>query len=287
MSRSVTQTVTILENQPPPPFRRSLPPSPPPSYSALSEQPLNIITDLCHTIEVSVTPPSNMSTGPLGYLNTEDEDTRFAIHSDLARQLPPDYYHIDLSILLRGLAKPSLTRRQRYRLSLILASSFVQLKDTSWIQTPWDKRNVHFPSSRGGQVDLDSPFIVSQFKGPGRGAYRLPTEGPHTNEHDVAGIACLGILLLELCFGCPIENHSSRPALPNGVGGDQLRPALDLIAALEWLNEVNDEAGPDYTEAVEWCLAGCRTLSRDGNSWRKHMVERVVEPLERCYQYLG
>ncbi|KAK4452752.1 hypothetical protein QBC34DRAFT_345838 [Podospora aff. communis PSN243] len=287
LAKSMTQTVTIHENRPPPSFRPSLSPSPPPSYSSLQEQPVNIITDLCHTLEVSVAPPSNSRIEALGYLRAEDSDTRFAIHSDLARQLLPDHCHIDLSILLRGQAKPSLTRRQRYRLSLVLASSFVQLKDTSWVQTPWDKRNVHFPSSHEGQADLESPFIVSQFKSPGRSTGRVSTDGASTNDHDVAGIACLGILLLELCFGRPIENHPSRSALPDGVGGDQIRAAFDLIAALEWLKEANDEAGPDYTEAVEWCLAGCRTLSREGNSWRKHMMERVVEPLERCYQYLG
>jgi len=46
-----------------------------------------------------------------------------------------------------------------------------------------------------------------------------------------------------------------------------MRAALDLIAALEWLKDVNDEAGADYTKAVEWCLAGCsfRVMDRGGN----------------------
>ncbi|KAK0616330.1 hypothetical protein B0T14DRAFT_245057 [Immersiella caudata] len=288
-TKSVTQAVTVVEKQSKLSFRPNPPPSPPPSYYDSPEQPLHIITDLCHTLEAdaSATPPSKPSPGPLGYLRLEDSDTQFAIHSDFVHQLPLDHCNIDLSSLFMGQSKSPLTRRQRYRLSLVLASSFVQLKDTSWIQGPWDKRTVHFPSTHKGQADLDSPFIISRFRGSHQIASRLPTEGTTPNENDVAGIACLGILLLELCFGRPIEKHPSRLVIPGGGEGEQIRAALDLIAALEWLKEVNDEAGADYTEAVEWCLAGCRTLSRDGGSWRKHMVERVVEPLERCYKYLG
>lgn len=145
----------------------------------------------------------------------------------------------------------------------------------------------HTSTPGPGIPSLDSPFIITQFD------QNLPSihDGPWTGStpvggHDVAGIACLGILLLELCFGRAIEHHPSRLVLPGGIGEEQMRAALDLIAALEWLKDVNDEAGADYTEAVEWCLAGCRTLPSDG-SWRKLMVEKVVEPLERCYKYLG
>jgi hypothetical protein len=134
---------------------------------------------------------------------------------------------------------------------------------------------------------------MSLFDGMHPETKRTPHSGGTTSTiaraaaHDVAGIACLGILLLELCFGRAIETHPSRIVFPNGEKMDeQTRAALDLIAALEWLKEVNDEAGADYTDAVEWCLAGCRTLPSDG-SWRRRMMQKVIEPLERCYRYLG
>jgi hypothetical protein len=147
-----------------------------------------------------------------------------------------------------------------------------------------------FPSSHDSSVGtkLDSPFITSRFlqqSCPSTRSNDGTRQATMTDSQDVAGIASLGILLLELCFGQAIERHPSWLALPNAAVEEQVRAGLALVAALEWLKEVHDEAGGDYTEAVEWCLAGCRTMPGDG-SWRKLMLERVVEPLERCYGYL-
>lgn len=52
---------------------------------------------------------------------------------------------------------------------------------------------------------------------------------------------------------------------------------------------MHDEVGLDYTDAVEWCLAGCQKLSAWGdgdNTWRRGMLEKGVVLLDRCYQYL-
>lgn len=239
------------------------------------------LPDLCHALDVeNLSSAAKSTSGPLGYLAAEDSEIRFAIHLDHPVP-PPAQPHINLSQVLLGEVKQTLTRRQRYRLSLTLASSFVQLKDTAWQQTPWDKRNVYlFVSSPSSAPAVESPFIISRFR-----QKSTPSSAP-IHGHDVAGIACLGILLLELCFGYAIERHPSWLMLPSGVAEDQMRAGLSLIAALEWLKEVNDEAGADYTDAVEWCLAGCRTLPSD-SPWRTLMMERVVEPLHRCYKYLG
>ena len=59
-----------------------------------------------------------------------------------------------------------------------------------------------------------------------------------------------------------------------------------MMAAVEWLREVGDEAGPDYAETVEWCLMGSRTLP-DKGKWRGLFYENVVKPLERCNEYLN
>ncbi|KAK3367735.1 hypothetical protein B0H63DRAFT_489708 [Podospora didyma] len=291
-TKTKSQTLTILMKETassPPPLKSVIQPPTDSQCSFKAPEALPIITDLCRTLDNEYPPKStNQAPTPLGCLTLNDSDVRFEIHPDLSKV--SNHNHISLSQLFLGEAKPPLTRRQRYRLSLVLASSFVQLKDTSWLQTPWDKYGVYFPAATTGKPVLDAPFIVSRFcpeplSEPGNEASLKVTT--LSNGHDVAGIACLGIMLLELCFGRAIEKHPSRLVLPNGaVEGEQMRAALDLIAALEWLKDVNDEAGADYTDAVEWCLAGCRTKAGDG-SWRKLMVERVVDPLERCYKYLG
>jgi hypothetical protein len=152
------------------------------------------------------------------------------------------------------------------------------LKDTPWLQTPWGKDGVYFSrAANQNTLLLDSAFIVQSFTSE---SSTCAAEAGH----DIACFASLGIVLLELCFGKSIDQHPSRQDFPNG--DEQVNSAFDLITALEWLNDVNEEAGVDYFEAVEWCLAGCRSLPNNG-AWRKLMVKKVVEPLERCYDYLN
>ena len=224
-------------------------------------------------------------------------------------------------------ALPRLKRRQRYRLALTLASSFVQLGGTAWLASNaagggeskdqqrtqqsetqpliWSKQSVHFLVP----VNVDSaPFVERGFEAPD-GPDDRPV-GDNTNDEMavISSIATLGILLLELCFGTAIEAHPARlrfPRCDDGSTPSHLRAAFDLVAALEWLKDVHDEAGADFADAVEWCLAGCRRgvgttasggVSRQGIAgegaqggapWRRGVLEKVVAPLERCYGYLG
>ncbi|KAI0097000.1 hypothetical protein GGR51DRAFT_566791 [Nemania sp. FL0031] len=192
------------------------------------------------------------------------------------KQRPAIHTIICLSEILSD-AAPFLTRRQRFRLSVEIASSFVQLEDTAWPHISLGKDSVYL--SRTGDENtlrLESPLIVQSF------ASRSPTTSQEPRDH-ISSLASLGILLLELCFGRSIDQHPSRLRYPNG--DKQTNAAFDLVTALEWVRDVNDDAGGDYYEAIEWCLYGCRILPTD-RGWKKLMVEKVVVPLERCCQYL-
>lgn len=207
----------------------------------------------------------------LGYM--QDDDIRYYFYSDDFNG--PRISEVQLSQILRGEVQPPLTRRQRYRLALTLASSFVQLKDSPWMRASWGKECVYFARGESDHaLFLDSPYMTHNFNPS------MPTalkEGQKVGQDIVSGIICLGVILLELCFGSAIEHHPSRTKFP--PGDEQTKAAFDLIAAMQWMTEVNEEAGENYTEAVEWCLLGCRTSPGDG-SWRRLMVEKVVVPLE-------
>lgn len=89
----------------------------------------------------------------------------------------------------------------------------------------------------------------------------------------------LGIVLLELCFGKPLEEHSIRKQWPVG-DNDLQKHKLDVLAAREWSEHVKDEAGFNFDEAIRWCLRECRDVSP--GEWRREMVQHVVEPLRTC-----
>ncbi|KAK8022471.1 hypothetical protein PG993_013238 [Apiospora rasikravindrae] len=227
------------------------------------------IKSLCSTLANAATPSDC-----LGYM--QDDDIRYYIYPDDSSG--PRKTEVQLSQIICGEVKPPLTRRQRYCLALTLASSFVQLKDSAWMQASWGKECVYFARGESDNVlFLDSPYITHNFD---PSTSTTSANGQRPGQDIVSGIICLGIILLELCFGSAIEHHPGRTAFPPGDDA-QTKSAFDLIAAMQWMTEVNEEAGEDYTQAVEWCLLGCRTSPSDG-SWRRLMLEKVVVPLEHA-----
>lgn len=91
-------------------------------------------------------------------------------------------------------------------------------------------------------------------------------------------ISVLGIRLLELCFGAPIEQTEHRKQF--GEGNAQTAPYLDHAAALLWSRMVGEEAGPEFAEAIEWCL---HAKEQPDGGWRKELWTQVIVPLDSCY----
>ncbi|KAF1969986.1 hypothetical protein BU23DRAFT_400569, partial [Bimuria novae-zelandiae CBS 107.79] len=58
----------------------------------------------------------------------------------------------------------------------------------------------------------------------------------------------LGICLLELCFGIPLENTPFRKQMI--VGHGTTSTSLDYAAAILWSETVGEEAGPEFQDAV-------------------------------------
>jgi hypothetical protein len=59
-------------------------------------------------------------------------------------------------------------------------------------------------------------------------------------------------MLLELCFGIALEDHELRQKYANGTNAPN--SFLDLAAALEWSPRAVEEAGPEFADAIQWCL---------------------------------
>jgi hypothetical protein len=190
-----------------------------------------------------------------------------------------------LDEILGGHAQPYPTRRQRYTLSLILASSFLQLLETPWLPTTWSKSDIVFISrpEQPNILALDQPHLrrgLVSSESQGTPSSEVP--GKTTTVHDFLDL--LGILLLELCFGKLLRDQPCRKKLPSGAN-DLEKMAFDYMAAREWQQEVNEEAGPDFADAVAWCLWGNRSCPPE--LWRRKMLDEVVRPLEQCRQHLG
>ncbi|KPM38172.1 hypothetical protein AK830_g8421 [Neonectria ditissima] len=206
-----------------------------------------------------------------------EEDCRYYVYK-LSRLQMKTLSSISLDEILRGQVQPAPTRRQRYSLALTLASSFLQLLDTPWLPVTWSKSDIVFTSSvaDSGVFALDQPHLDRGLVDSEKNASKSSTF--------LQSLDLLGIVLLELCFGVLLENRACRTRWPPGRNETE-KMAFDFMAAREWQLEVNEEAGPDYSEAVAWCLGGNRSTPPE--VWRREMLQKVVQPLERCRQFLS
>jgi len=128
-------------------------------------------------------------------------------------------------------------------------------------------------SANPDKVHLDQPYISRNF---------APT--PHTSENaQDRSLSNLGIMLLELCFGTALEDHEIRQKYPSGSTPN---PFADMAAALEWSPRVVEEAGPEFADAILWCLhnmPGSGESDQKLEKWREELFLKVVEPLKYCY----
>jgi hypothetical protein len=103
--------------------------------------------------------------------------------------------------------------------------------------------------------------------------------------HPYPSILALGILLLELELGVPIESKRSQD---NPNGGQRFRNIdADRPVATEMLEECEDEIPIDFIEAVNACLddqtftdAFGRDAKFDNLEFRQQIYARIVKPLE-------
>lgn len=224
------------------------------------------IHDLCKTL------CNSKESDCLGIL--KQEESFYAVHST-AEELSFQE-SISLKELLNQSSQIRLTRRQRYGIALALASSQVQLQLTPWLGSHWDKQHIVFygDTSKPKSILFDQPRLSRNFD-----HHKIADIEPG----DDRSITTLGILLLELCFGTALQSTSLRQKYPIMDGPSS--HFIDLAAALEWSEQVLEEAGPEFASAVSWCLKS-NSSSATSDEWRAELFENVVKPLQQCHEHL-
>lgn len=202
---------------------------------------------------------------------------------------------ISLGTLLRRGTPRTLTRRERYLIALTLASSYLQLKSSPWIRAEWSKSDILFlwDGENPDRIKLNQPYISRCFE-------RAADNSAEDSDDDIMvpmgrfdrddrTLAGLGIMLLELCFGTALEEHETRRRYYQGGeagAGPAANPFIDRAAALEWFPRAEGEAGPEFADAIGWCLT-CMPGSRESDDtldkWREELFSKVVLPLKYCH----
>jgi hypothetical protein len=211
----------------------------------------------------------------MGIISHDDEI--FHLHPIIQYRRDAGSDPITLDHILSHDFEGHLSRRQRYLIALLVASSVGQLQSTPWLLTGLCKEDIiFFPSNDDSPIiPYGEPFIRQGFP---HSHTHLPSTDFSVND---CNFYSLGILLLELCFGCRLEDHHLYKKHPSTTDA-ATKHAFDVMAALKWSSSVSGEGGDDYATAVKWCFMG--VTDREKN-WRGEIVANVVRPLEECMEH--
>lgn len=211
---------------------------------------------------------SNRPQGCVGFM--DEDEKRFMVYRTDCTIRDPGVSIITLDSILH--TSQTLTRRQRYSLAHTIATWFLRLGSTPWISLPLQANIVFFQDTTASSLsnmDIEKLYIGGE----------LANSAPIPL---IDAIHSLGVCLLELCFDSSLESYKIRNRLSGGPAA--LAPLLDYAAALQWSKDVNGEAGPDFAEAIEWCL---QARSQSDESWRKDIWAHVIVPLSNCRNHLS
>ncbi|KAB8349464.1 hypothetical protein FH972_023491 [Carpinus fangiana] len=186
---------------------------------------------------------------------------------------------ICLAVLLQGRRDPTnpyrrLTLAERTTLSVVLASSLLQLWGTPWLNRPCMKTSVHFPPpSLQSQIDVKHPFISVPYPA-----------GSQEPAHCSLRICLLelGITLLELWHNKTMEMYYGHPPWDASAMSNDFYERLGL--ALRWLDETADDMVWRHTQAVRSCMKFCHVSTGgkdtlENTALRNEVYEGIVLPL--------
>lgn len=244
---------------------------------------INAIEDICSTLETLEADASC-----LGYI-LDNEHHQYQLRSLKDSTPPPcDRDLISLEKLLDTTTKLKLTRKQRFRLAVVLTSSLLQLQTTPWLPDRLDKTEIYFESD-GQTILSDQPYLYHFFPSTKMGP---PSPSVTESKPSTTGFAArisltnLGILLLELCFGQSIEATTHWNNILDMDGGRQHRQT-GFETALEWKSEVEEEAGSDFKDAIDRCFSVDVKPNWADMRFTQSIYAGVLQPLEKAVDELG
>lgn len=173
----------------------------------------------------------------------------------------------NLTDILKRRCTLELYHGPRLSIAHAISVSFLQLYTTPWLNESEMSTSIHVPVSEDGKRLLhEQAFVLSHF-----------LHNPHPDD---SVFALLGILLLELCYNKPLEEHDSFKSRPESKNDPLIRKAV----AVEWAKDVEYQWNEEGARAIGWCLHNASSRSE---GWRMKFATNVVEPLKTLCDQAG
>ena len=170
----------------------------------------------------------------------------------------------------------ALSRKDRLRIAVILASSVLQLDGTSWLKSEWTSDDIFFHQKNGRDSEYSYPYLYWQ--------QCCGTDMPCSLEQLCINnqmirsniLLALGLILVELCFGRTLADMRK----PEDVDVNETETRIKTAVRLH--RRVYDEMGIPYGDVVRRCIFqpfDVRELSLDIEEVQQKVFDDVVTPL--------
>lgn len=171
-----------------------------------------------------------------------------------------------------------LYRGDRLIIALTIASSVLQLYKTPWLRENWNKNDIKISESAKDAYH-EQTYISGSFPGTVCQTFTQENSLAHLARNE--SLFALGILLIELCFGRPLETmRDDRDPLGANSVPDIM---TDWSTAKRMMEAVDNEAGMRYGDVVRRCIY-CefdkRSTTLEDDGFRQAVYDGVVAPLE-------
>ena len=236
------------------------------------------IVDICSTLCANHEPNQ-----AIGFL-VDEEDGRhkhylYQANTTISSEPQSKSLNDLLSHAGHGSHHTPLSRNDRLRIAVTLASSILQLHGTSWLGPQWSSKDIvfHEKINQASSSSYTYPYISWKLCMKNNGVPDpLDTSSRQNCIFRIEVLYALGLTLIELCFGKTLaEMQIPEDRDPN-------RPMTELATAYRLSDSVYYEMGDSYGDAVRRCLDqpfDVRDMSLDNEELQEKVFDEIVTPL--------
>ncbi len=168
---------------------------------------------------------------------------------------------------------PYMTKKQRLQIAVTLASTILQLQTTDWLSSEWGKKDIIFHNGLA-----EHPYISKVFHKDDMESQQPKSKTTHASFSPVRNesVFKLGVLLLELSYGKPLDHFKSADDPPYFT---------EYAIATRLVENLAEEEASGYADAARACIfcdfgTKVRISSLDNEAFRQAFYDDVVVPLE-------
>ncbi|OAL38925.1 hypothetical protein AYO20_01676 [Fonsecaea nubica] len=174
----------------------------------------------------------------------------------------------------KGVSLRQQDQKEKLLLAVVLSHAMMQLYGSPWTHREWTNSRLGFGlcnKQRNTLANMLELYLSSMLD------ERASSENVHA-QHKHPRLLDLGILLLEIELGGPLERHQLPTHL--GSNGETLANTKILIAERLLQSDKLCQTFPDYRDAIMACLNAKDCLGKDHEYVQRKIQQDIVEPLE-------